>query len=53
MKKNQYPLSLLDEILSRINQSKIFTKLDIKQGFHRIRMDPDSEELTIFRTRYG
>lgn len=29
------------------------TKLDIRQAFHRIRMDPKFEEYTTFRTRYG
>lgn len=36
-----------------MSQAKIFTKLDIRQAFHRVRMDPESEELTTFRTRYG
>jgi len=31
----------------------VFTKLDIRQAFYRIRVDQDSEELTTFRTRYG
>jgi hypothetical protein len=52
-RKDRYPLPLIDEALARISKAKIFTKLDIRQAFHRIRMDPDSEELTTFRTRYG
>jgi transposase InsO family protein len=52
-KKDRYPLPLIDEIMERLSRAKIFTKLDIRQGFHRIRMDPDSEDLTTFRTRYG
>lgn len=51
-RKDRYPLPLIDETLARLNQAKIFTKLDIRQAFHRIRMHPDSEELTTFRTRY-
>lgn len=39
--------------MERISGVKIFTKLDIRQGFHRIRLDPKSEDLTTFRTRYG
>jgi len=39
--------------MERISGAKIFTKLDIRQGFHRIRLDPKSEDLTTFRTRYG
>ena len=52
-KKNQYPLPLIDETLSRLGQAKIFTKLDIRQAFHRVRIHPDSVDLTTFRTRYG
>jgi predicted aspartyl protease len=50
---DQYPLPLIDEILGQITKAKIFTKLDIRQAFHRIRIHPDSEDLTTFRTRYG
>ena len=52
-RKDRYPIPLLDETLARLGRAKVFTKLDIRQAFHRIRMDPDSEELTTFRTRYG
>src|SRR5450432_416806 len=52
-RKDQYPLPLIDETLARIGKAKVFTKLDIRQAFHRIRMNPESEELTTFRTRYG
>ena len=52
-KKNRYPLPLIDETLARLAKAKIFTKLDIRQAFHRIRISLESEELTAFRTRYG
>lgn len=52
-KKDRYPLPLISEILNRLSRAKVYTKLDIRQGFHRIRMHPDSEDLTTFRTRYG
>lgn len=52
-RKDRYPLPLLDETLTRMSRAKVFTKLDIRQAFHRIRMDPESEDLTTFRTRYG
>ena len=44
---------MIDETLARLSKAKLFTKLDIRQAFHRIRMDPASKELTTFRTRYG
>ena len=52
-RKDRYPLPLINETLARLSKAKIYTKLDIRQAFHRIRMDPKSEELTTFRTRYG
>jgi hypothetical protein len=52
-KKNRYPLPLIDETLTRLSRAKFFTKFDIRQAFHKIRMHPDSEDLTTFRTRYG
>jgi transposase InsO family protein len=52
-KKDRYPLPLIDETLTRLSRAKVYTKLDIRQAFHRIRMHPDSADLTAFRTRYG
>lgn len=52
-RKYRHPLPLIEETLARISKAKIFTKLDIRQAFHRGRMAPGSEELTAFRTRYG
>ena len=52
-RKDCYPLPLLDETLARISKAKVFTKLDIRQAFYRIRVHPDSEDLTTFQTRYG
>ena len=52
-RKDAYPLPRIDELLTRVNKAKVFTKLDIRQAFHRIRVNPDSEELTAFRTSFG
>jgi hypothetical protein len=52
IKKNKYPIPLIEETLARISYTKIFTKLDIRQAFYRIRMDAATEELTSFRIRY-
>jgi hypothetical protein len=51
--KDRYPIPLLEETLARISGARIFTKLDIRQAFHRVRIDPALEDLTTFRTRYG
>lgn len=52
-RNDRYPLPLIDETLARIASAKVYTELDIRQDFKRIRMDPESEELTTFRSRYG
>ena len=52
-KKDRYLLPLINKTLARIRRAKLFTKLDIRQAFHRIRIYPDSKELTTFRTRFG
>ncbi|KAI7969145.1 hypothetical protein EIK77_006050 [Talaromyces pinophilus] len=51
-RKDRYPLPLIDKVFERISQAKIFTKLDIRQGFHRIHMHKDSSDLTTFRCQY-
>src|SRR3954454_11412930 len=52
-KKDRYPIPLIEETLARLARAKIFTKLDIRQAFYRIRLDEEAEDLTTFRTRYG
>jgi hypothetical protein len=52
-RKDRYPLPLIDETIARLAKAKIYTKLDIRQAFYRIRIDPNLEELTTFRTRYS
>jgi hypothetical protein len=53
LKKNVYSLPLIFETLDRFGKAKLFTKLDVRNAFHRIRMNPGFEKITIFRTRFG
>ncbi len=50
IKRNRYSLSLIDEILARIQESKYLTQLNIIVTFNKLRMHSDSEDLTIFIT---
>jgi len=52
-KKDAYPIPLIQETLTRLARAKVFTKLDVRQAFYRIRLDEKAEDLTTFRTRYG
>ena len=51
--KNNYPLPLLSETLERFAHAKHFTKIDIRNAYHRIRIRKGDEWKTAFRTRYG
>ena len=52
-KKDAYPIPLIQETLTRLARAKVFSKLDVRQAFYRIRLDKEAEDLTTFRTRYG
>ena len=51
--KNRYPLPLIQESLSRLQNATIYTKLDLRDAYHRLRIKEGDEWKTAFRTRYG
>src|SRR5437762_8606199 len=51
--KNRYPLPLVGEIMDRLSKAKVFTKLDLRNAYYRIRIREGDEWKTAFRTRYG
>lgn len=51
--KNRYPLLQMSELCDRVKIAKIFTKLDIKDGYYLIRVGEGDEWETAFRTDYG
>ncbi len=52
-KKNRYPLPLIIGLLDRLRTGKIFTKLDLRGPYNLLKIRPDDEWKTAFRTRYG
>ena len=49
---NQYPLPNLDELQERVRGAKYFNKIDLKNGYHLIRIKEADEWKTAFRCRY-
>jgi len=51
--KNRHPLPLISETLDRLGRAACFSKLDLKDAYHRIGIQRGDEWKTAFRTRYG
>lgn len=48
--KDQYPLPLMSELLNHLTGKQVFTKLDLKSGYHLIRVAEGDEWKIVFRT---
>ncbi|KAK1911204.1 hypothetical protein P3342_011806 [Pyrenophora teres f. teres] len=51
--KNRYPLPNITELRDRLSRAKIFTALDLRDGYYLIRIAKGEEWKTAFRSRYG
>lgn len=51
--KNRHPLPLISESLERLAEAKYYSKLDVRDAYHRIRIKEGDEWKTAFRTKYG
>ena len=51
--RERYPIPTVDEVLQSLNQSTVFSKLDLKWGYHQLELHPDSRSITTFITHCG
>ncbi|GJP41635.1 hypothetical protein CLOM_g1279 [Closterium sp. NIES-68] len=51
--KSRYPMPRADDLLDQLRGAKFFLKIDLRRGYHQIRVAADDCLKTAFRTRYG
>ena len=53
LKRERYPIPVIDDVLPELAKAKIFTKIDAKNGYWHVVLDDDSAKLTTFDTPFG
>jgi hypothetical protein len=51
--KNKYPLPCIDILFDQLTGAKVFSKIELRSGYHQIKIHPEDVTKTAFSTRYG
>jgi hypothetical protein len=51
--KNKYPLPRIEDLFDQLREARVFSKIDLRSGYHQLRVKREDIPKTAFRTRYG
>ncbi|KAK9055581.1 hypothetical protein SSX86_026665 [Deinandra increscens subsp. villosa] len=51
--KNRYPLPRIDDLFDQLQGARWFSKIDLRSGYHQLKVKEEDVPKTAFRTRYG
>nr|GEZ72744.1 retrotransposon protein, putative, Ty3-gypsy subclass [Tanacetum cinerariifolium] len=51
--KNKYPLPRIDDLFDQLQGSSVYSKIDLRSGYHQLRIREEDIPITTFKTRYG
>jgi hypothetical protein len=51
--KNKYPLSRIEDLFDQLRGANVFSKIDLRSGYHQLRIRPSDILKTAFITKYG
>ena len=51
--KNKYPLPRIDDLFDQLKGASVFSKINLKSGYHQLKIRNEDVPKTAFRIRYG
>ena len=51
--KNRYPLPRIDDLFDQLREAQVYSKIDLRTGYHQLRVKEADIPMTTFRMRYG
>ena len=51
--KNKYPLPIIDDLFDQLKGERIFSKIDLRLGYHQVRIREEDINTTTFKTIFG